>query len=172
MKPVRFGILDHRTSSNRACNETRRSRIRCYHWTSALRAADPHNPPLRSESGSNTMAMSIADAAIPHLLSKFNERRWRSLFGLSFRDTESLWHLPQVDCKAKHLLWFLFYLKTYPTDSVATAWASCDEKTWRKHLRLVAGSLNLALSPVSHSSSILVLIRLSCHLVSALRDGT
>ena len=93
--------------------------------------------------------MEVLRAAVPVLMSSFTERRWKSLFGLSSKDTETLWRLPQMDCQAKHLLWFLFFVKNYPTDSVASAWANCDEKTWRRQVRQVAVFLNLALPPVS-----------------------
>ena len=96
------------------------------------------------------MKLSVLEAAVPNLLPVYHARRWKAMFGVSLSATESLWNLPEVHCSSLHLLWFLYYVKVYPTDSLAAAWAGCDEKTWRKQLRLVASCLNTALPPVRY----------------------
>jgi hypothetical protein len=93
--------------------------------------------------------MSVLDAAVPSLVPLYTDSRWKAMFGLSLSITEDLWSLPELDCSAEHLLWFLFYVKVYPTDCVGAVWAKCDEKTWRKHVKTVAASLNASLPPVS-----------------------
>jgi hypothetical protein len=92
--------------------------------------------------------LGVYRAAVPKLLPSYTKRRWMASFGLSLAEVEDLWLLPEVTCSPEHLLWFLYFVKVYPTESAAACWAECDEKTWRKQLKLVASLLNVAMPPV------------------------
>ena len=70
--------------------------------------------------------------------SAYNERRWRSNFGVSPEICAELWHrigpssLP-VGSKLEHLLWALILLKGYPIESVACSLiGGHDEQTFRE----------------------------------------
>lgn len=63
-------------------------------------------------------------------------RRYKSCFGVSPKITSLLWReikstLPKK-YKEEHLLWALYYLKNYPTESVARVFVKADEKTLRE----------------------------------------
>ena len=41
----------------------------------------------------------------------------------------------------KHLLWTLYYMKTYQTENVTVVFVGCDEKTLRKWTRLMSDAI-------------------------------
>ena len=61
--------------------------------------------------------------------------RWRSHFGCSPEISSLLWLAlsKHNKVKKKHLLWVLYFLKTYPTESEACSRVGgIDEKAWRE----------------------------------------
>ena len=73
----------------------------------------------------------------PATLSDTFDRRWRSHFGCSPEICSKLWLIlakcDQVSMKS--LLWVLFFLKTYPTESEACSRVGgIDEKAWREKI--------------------------------------
>lgn len=71
--------------------------------------------------------------------------RFKAFFGVSPSICARAWlHLKNVlptDYNEMHLLWTLFFLKCYNTDSVNCSIARCDEKTFRKRIWVVIGKL-------------------------------
>jgi hypothetical protein len=66
-----------------------------------------------------------------------NHRSFRSFFGVSADVCAELWkllHPVNVNgASPKHLLWALFFLKVYPTESIGASMVGhVDEKTYRK----------------------------------------
>ena len=47
-----------------------------------------------------------------------------------------------VLCQPKHLLWCLFFLKSYTSENAVAASVGADEKTFRKWFWYVIGCLN------------------------------
>jgi hypothetical protein len=64
-------------------------------------------------------------------------RRFVACFGCSPEACDLIWECLDRQGKlppraaAKHLFWMLFFLKVYPTESVAAVHFQCDEKTFR-----------------------------------------
>lgn len=62
-------------------------------------------------------------------------RRFKSFFGVSPNICAICWKIIKGDLPTSfrevHLLWALFFLKSYNTESVNHAFADCDEKTFR-----------------------------------------
>lgn len=67
-----------------------------------------------------------------------SERRVRSLFGVSTSVMTHVWRMIRLSVdrslRAQHLLWALYFLKVYPTETAAAAVLHVDEKTFRKYL--------------------------------------
>ena len=63
-------------------------------------------------------------------------RRFRKIFGISAVTCSQVWKLcvPELPQGAGplHLLWTLYFLKQYGVEEVNSAFAQCDEKTFRK----------------------------------------
>lgn len=72
-----------------------------------------------------------------------NLRKLHANFGVSLHVITIIWGLITTSSEqweyatlsALHLLWTLFYLKTYPTCDVAATSCRTDEKTFRKYTR-------------------------------------
>jgi hypothetical protein len=64
-------------------------------------------------------------------------RRFVACFGCSPEACDLIWECLDLQGKLppraapKHLFWMLFFLKVYPTESVAAVHFQCDEKTFR-----------------------------------------
>lgn len=62
-------------------------------------------------------------------------RRFKSFFGISPKICAISWQLIKRDLptnyKPVHLLWALFFLKNYNTESINRKYVKCDEKTFR-----------------------------------------
>src|SRR5689334_5252900 len=73
-------------------------------------------------------------------------RRFRALFGVSFQILLSLWDILQqnapVQFRREHLLWGLYFLKVYPTETVASCFFAVTEKTWRKWIFVVVQAIS------------------------------
>jgi hypothetical protein len=67
-------------------------------------------------------------------------RDWKALFGCSPTICQRIWGtlilqgLKLQKAEPVHLLRLLFFLKTYGTETVCSAFLNCDEKTFRSHL--------------------------------------
>lgn len=73
-------------------------------------------------------------------------RRFKSMFfGVSPQICAMLWQLIKDELPTNyqevHLLWALFFLKTYNTESVNHSVAGCDEKTFRTKVWMVIDKL-------------------------------
>lgn len=72
-------------------------------------------------------------------------RRFKSSFGISPAMCSKVWNLIKNDLTPDfhetHLLWALFFLKTYNTESVNRSIFKCDEKTFRKRVWCIVESL-------------------------------
>ena len=79
--------------------------------------------------------------------------RFKAAFGISVEVCIVLWNkyienFPNATLK--HLLWGVYFLKTYPKESVAAALFVTSEKTYHKHTRIVVERIaSLAASVVS-----------------------
>jgi len=81
--------------------------------------------------------MSMLEFGVPHLLTNYSVRNWNTMFGMSLDKCNQL-HLEYVpNVKPLYLLWTLYYLRNYPTDSAGALWANVTAVTWRKHIRVV-----------------------------------
>ena len=64
------------------------------------------------------------------------ERRFRKIFGVCAETCCKVWNLCVPDLPETtspvHLLWTLYFLKQYGLEEVNSAFAQCDEKTFRK----------------------------------------
>src|SRR5690348_3555300 len=76
--------------------------------------------------------------------------RFRAAFGVSFGVLQVVWDLldPEVaDCRPKypreHLLWALYFLKTYTTEVISATFFSTSERTWRKWVTIVVKDICL-----------------------------
>ena len=62
------------------------------------------------------------------------DAKWRSIFGVSARVAAKAWRLLHVDDNmdnsVTHLLWALYFLKTYPTGNMAEVFAKVDRGTF------------------------------------------
>lgn len=58
-------------------------------------------------------------------------RRFKTFFGIS----------PKICALSWHLLWALFFLKNYNTESVNRKFGECDEKTFREKIWMVIDRL-------------------------------
>ena len=66
--------------------------------------------------------------------------RFKASFGISVEVCVVLWNIYIQNFPKpshKHLLWGIYLLKTYPTESVAAALFGTTEKTFRKNSRVV-----------------------------------
>lgn len=72
-------------------------------------------------------------------------RRFRSFFGVSPNICAICWNMIKDELPTSyqevHLLWALFFLKCYNTESVNHAVAGCDEKTFREKVWTVIDRL-------------------------------
>ena len=75
------------------------------------------------------------------LRNESGERRFVSHFGISAGIVSTLWDLVRQRLPTKylpiHLLWCLFFLKVYATESVLCSIAGTNEKTFRTHVWVV-----------------------------------
>ena len=77
------------------------------------------------------------------------QRRWNACFGTSAPVVAQLWDwidplnsMPQ-GVKHCHLLWALYFLKTYPTEEPGSgSVGGYDEKTWRKWVKLFVTAIS------------------------------
>ena len=67
------------------------------------------------------------------LVVKFTERRWSSQFGLSLERVRTVQFL--TSAPPRGLLWLMWYLKTYPTESQAASTLGVSERTFRTRVR-------------------------------------
>jgi hypothetical protein len=69
------------------------------------------------------------------------KRRMRSLFGVTLETLLFVWR--EISPKGpetiemEHLLMALYFLKVYPTESVACGVFKVQEKTWRIHVKII-----------------------------------
>ena len=66
--------------------------------------------------------------------------RFKASFGISVEVCIVVWNKYTAkfpNATHKHLLWGIYFLKTYPKESVAAALFGTSEKTFRKHTRVV-----------------------------------
>lgn len=72
-------------------------------------------------------------------------RRFKSFFGASPKMCAIIWQLIKnnlpISFREVHLLWALFFLKNYNTESVNHSVAGCDEKTFREKVWLMIDRL-------------------------------
>lgn len=72
-------------------------------------------------------------------------KKFKSFFGVSPFICARVWASIQPHLgsgfKEVHLLWGLFFLRNYPTESIACGLAMCDAKTYRKRIWRVVEEL-------------------------------
>lgn len=91
---------------------------------------------------------SIASAFIV----RYHERVFREHFGVSVKHVIEIWHhIASRNIQPVHLLWTLYFLKVYPTESVAAATLNTSPKTYRKVVREVIGLMNRRLPKVTYT---------------------
>jgi hypothetical protein len=92
-------------------------------------------------------------------------RRFIACFGCSPEGCSMIWecllYQGKLPSKAApmHLFWLLYFLKVYPTESVAAVYFQCDEKTFRDWVERMARavvSLDMVRSRHKRSGAILV----------------
>lgn len=73
------------------------------------------------------------------------QKKFKSFFGVSPFICARVWASIQSHLgngfKEVHLLWGLFFLRNYPTESIACGLAMCDAKTYRKRIWRVVEEL-------------------------------
>jgi hypothetical protein len=92
---------------------------------------------------------SVAETLVPSMKADTAHatkvRRFRVLFGVSSPICCRLWHLVKSSlpngASPRHLLWTLYFLRQYSDQEVNSAFAKCDEKTFRKWCWIVIKAL-------------------------------
>ena len=80
------------------------------------------------------------------------DRNLKAFFGVTFIILENIWEfITPGNIKPKHLLWSMAYLKLYNTEDVMSNMFKCDQKTFRKYVRLVLLHLDEVLPDVIFS---------------------
>lgn len=85
------------------------------------------------------------------VMGRYSAARMTAVFGTPMRDVVTIWTIlfnqhPQA--QLQHLLWSLYFLKTYPTEVVGSAAWGIDTKTFLKHVRNTVCLLNISLPDV------------------------
>ena len=89
-----------------------------------------------------------------HFPVRFSHRTFRGLCGCSIYTAVVLWkglqeiRVEEFTLTPIHLLWTLYFLKTYPTVEVATVMWQCDSKTFRLWIWRVIALLYLKFDTV------------------------
>jgi hypothetical protein len=91
------------------------------------------------------LAGSLASSLAEDVGEATRKRRFKKIFGVSASVCAKLWillaaHLGR-DSRPVHLLWTLFFLKHYSVEEVNSAFAQCNEKTYRKWTWLMVEEL-------------------------------
>jgi hypothetical protein len=76
-------------------------------------------------------------------------RRFRAAFGVSFGVLLVLWNLLDPEgaeskpaYRREHLLWALYFLKTYTTEVISATLFGTSDKTWRKWVTIVVTDIS------------------------------
>jgi hypothetical protein len=83
------------------------------------------------------------------LTSAGDVRDWKALFGCTPTICQRVWGalilqlLKPPKAVSVHLLWLLYFLKTYGTETVCSSFLNCDEKTFRTPLLQAISSLRV-----------------------------
>jgi hypothetical protein len=91
------------------------------------------------------LAGSLASSLAEDVGQATKKRRFKKIFGVTAAVCAKLWillaaHLGR-DSRPVHLLWTLFFLKHYSVEEVNSAFAQCNEKTFRKWTWLMVEEL-------------------------------
>lgn len=79
---------------------------------------------------------------------KYNDQKWKSLFGISFSTMQMIWYylssfynqnISKMNCIIQpiHLVWTIYFSKVYPSWLVISVYFSVDPKTIRKWINII-----------------------------------
>lgn len=98
----------------------------------------------------NQIWILVAEQYLHH----YSERSFAAHFGIAvyiLPGIYALYHQKNTSAPPRnHILFALYFLKTYPTEHVGASFCKCDEKTFRNVVRSTLTSLDHILPPVYH----------------------